>query len=150
MCECLLVSQPGAQSYGCTRRHHLPPMDMISPARSEQRSQFSRHPPIVYPSYIYFPSDNSHFWPYLFLIGLTVFLFKISWPVAIPVTCAIACTFTFLAITTALPALQLFPVYRSSDDPSCVPSPYRFPQSLLFSSSVEGSAEPLKAYSLFQ
>jgi len=26
----------------------------------------SRHPPLVYPSYIYFPSDNSHFRPYLF------------------------------------------------------------------------------------
>jgi len=42
------------------------------------------------------------------------------------------CTFTFLAITTALPALQLFPLQRPSDDPAYVPSPYRSPQSLLF------------------
>ena len=67
-----------------------------------------------------------------FLIGLIVFLFKLSWPVAIPVTFAIACTFAFLVITTALPALQSFSVKRPGDDPECFPSPYRSPQSLLF------------------
>ena len=67
-----------------------------------------------------------------FLIGLIVFLFNISWRVAIPVTFAIACTFAFLVITTALPALQSFPVKRPNDNPKCFPSPYRSPQSLLF------------------
>lgn len=85
-----------------------------------------------------------------FLIGIIVFLFKHSWPVAIPVTFAIACTFTFLVITTALPALESSPpqrdnvmttsplalqsssVERPSDIPECFPSLYRSPQSLLF------------------
>jgi hypothetical protein len=67
-----------------------------------------------------------------FLIGMIVFLFKLSWPVAIPVSFAIACTFAFLVITTALPALQSFPVKRPSDNPDCFPAPYRSPQSLLF------------------
>ena len=67
-----------------------------------------------------------------FFIGLIIFLCNISWPVAIPVTFAIACTFAFLVITTVLPALQPFPVERPSDNPECFPSPYRSPQSLLF------------------
>jgi len=67
-----------------------------------------------------------------FLIGLIVFLFELSWPVAIPVTFAIACTFAFLVVTTALPALQSLPGKRPSNNPENFPSPYRSPQSLLF------------------
>ena len=67
-----------------------------------------------------------------FFIGLIVFLCNISWPVAIPVTFAIACTFAFLIITTALPALQSFPVGWPSGNPQFFPSPYRSPQSHLF------------------
>ena len=67
-----------------------------------------------------------------FLIGLIVFLFGLSWPVAIPVTFAIACTLAFLVVTTAVPALQSFPVKRPSNNPENFPSPYRSPQSLLF------------------
>ena len=67
-----------------------------------------------------------------FFIGLIVFLLKLSWPVAIPVTIVITCTFAFLVTTSALPALQSRPVQRSSDNPECFPSPYRSPQSLLF------------------
>ena len=67
-----------------------------------------------------------------FLIGLIVSLFNTSWPVAIPITFPIACTFAFLGVTTALPALQSLPVEGPSDNPDCFPSPYRSPQSLLF------------------
>jgi hypothetical protein len=67
-----------------------------------------------------------------FLIGLIVFLLDLSWPVAIPVTIVITCTFAFLLVTSALPALQSFPVQRSSDNPECFPSPYRSSQSLFF------------------
>ena len=84
-----------------------------------------------------------------FLIGLIIFLFKLSWPVAIPVTFAVACTFTFLLITTLLPALQSFPsqppndnqapqtVEPPSDNQKCFPSLYRSPQSSLFLRGTE-------------
>jgi len=65
-----------------------------------------------------------------FLVGLTVFLFELSWPVATPVAIAIGCTFVFLLTTTLHPALQSFP--EPSNDPDCFPSPYRSAQSLLF------------------
>jgi hypothetical protein len=68
----------------------------------------------------------------LFLVGLIVFLFDLSLPVAIPVAVAIGFTFVFLIITTLHPALQSFPGARPSDNPNCFPSPYRSPQSLLF------------------
>jgi len=77
-----------------------------------------------------------------FLIGLIIFLFERSWPVAIPVTFAIVCTFAFLLITTFFPALQPYPseppndeeelVEPPSEDQKCFPSPYRSPQSCLF------------------
>ncbi|KAG6827994.1 hypothetical protein H0H92_009723 [Tricholoma furcatifolium] len=69
-----------------------------------------------------------------FLIGMVVFLFKLSWPAAIPVTVAIVWTFAFLIITTALPALQLRPTSSKQGkiNLKCFPSPYRSPQSLLF------------------
>ncbi|KAG6811663.1 hypothetical protein H0H92_006376 [Tricholoma furcatifolium] len=69
-----------------------------------------------------------------FLIGMVVFLFKLSWPAAIPVTVAIVWTFAFLIITTALPALQLPPTSSKQGkiNSKCFPSPYRSPQSLLF------------------
>jgi len=76
-----------------------------------------------------------------FLIGLVIFLFELSWPVAIPVTFAIACTFAFLLITTFFPAVQPHPfqppndeeelVEPPSEDQKCFPSPYRSPQSSL-------------------
>ena len=66
-----------------------------------------------------------------FLMGLTLFLFKISWPVAIPVTLVIACMFAFLVITTLHPAMQPHPLERPSDNPECFPCPYRSPQSSL-------------------
>ena len=84
-----------------------------------------------------------------FLIGLIIFLFKLSWPVAIPVSFAVACTFTFLLITTLLPALQSYPlqpppenqepqaVELPSDNQKCFPSPYRSPQSSLFLRGTE-------------
>ena len=69
-----------------------------------------------------------------FLIGLIIFLSKLSWPVTIPVTFAVVCTFTFLLITTLLPALQRSPlqwpedndepVEPPSNDQKCFPSPY--------------------------
>ena len=77
-----------------------------------------------------------------FLIGLIIFLSKFGWGVATPVTLAVVCTFTFLLITTLLPALQRSPlqwpkdndepVEPPSDDQKCFPSPYRSPQSSLF------------------
>ena len=70
-----------------------------------------------------------------FLVGLIVFLFELSWSVAIPVAIAIAFTFVFLLTTTLHPALQSFRGARPSDNPDCVSSPYRStdsPQSLLF------------------
>ena len=67
-----------------------------------------------------------------FLIGIIVFLFNLSRPVAIVTTTAIACTFLFLLVTTALPASQCLPVKRPSDVPACFPSLYRSPQSRLF------------------
>ena len=82
-----------------------------------------------------------------FLIGLIIFLSKLSWPVATPVTFAVACTFTFLLITTLLPALQRSPlqwpkdndelVEPPSDDQICFPSPYRSAQSSLFLSQTD-------------
>ncbi len=68
----------------------------------------------------------------LFLVGLIVFLFELSWPVAIPAAIAIGFTFVFLLTTTLHPALQSSPGARPSDNPDRVPSPYRSPQSLLF------------------
>ena len=68
----------------------------------------------------------------LFLVGLIVFLFELSWPVAIPAVIAIGFTFVFLLTTTLHPTLQSLPGTRSNDNPDCVPSPYRSPQSLLF------------------
>jgi len=66
-----------------------------------------------------------------FFVGLTVFLFDLSWPVAIPAAIAIGFTFVFLLTTTLHPALQSFLGARSSDNLHCFPSPYRSPQSLL-------------------
>jgi Family of unknown function (DUF6535) len=66
-----------------------------------------------------------------FFVGLTVFLFELSWPVAIPAAIAIGFTFVFLLTTTLHPALQSFLGARSSDNLHCFPSPYRSPQSLL-------------------
>lgn len=68
----------------------------------------------------------------LFLVGLLVFIFKLSWLVATPVTIATGFTFTFLLATTAHPGLQLFPIAQQSSEPDLFPSPYRSPQSLLF------------------
>lgn len=66
-----------------------------------------------------------------FLVGLIVFLFELSWPVAIPATIAIGFTFVFLLTTTLHPVLQSFHGARSNDNLHCFPSPYRSPQSLL-------------------
>ena len=67
-----------------------------------------------------------------FFVGLIVFLFELSWPVAIPVAIVIGFTFAFLLTTTLHPALQSFPGAQLSDNPDCFPSLYRSPQSLLF------------------
>ncbi|KAF8350972.1 hypothetical protein F5887DRAFT_1093592, partial [Amanita rubescens] len=67
-----------------------------------------------------------------FLVGLVVFLFELSWPVATPVAIAIGFTFLFLLTTTLHPTLQSSPRARPSDNPDRFPSPYRSPQSLLF------------------
>jgi len=67
-----------------------------------------------------------------FFVGLIVFLFDLSWPVAIPAAIAIGFTYVFLITTTLHPALQSFPGENPSDTPNCFPSPYRSPQSLLF------------------
>jgi len=67
-----------------------------------------------------------------FLVGLIMFLFDLSWPVAIPAAIAIVFTYAFLITTTLHPALQSIPGAQSSDNPNCFPSPYRSPQSLLF------------------
>ncbi|PPQ80948.1 hypothetical protein CVT25_014705 [Psilocybe cyanescens] len=72
-----------------------------------------------------------------FLSGLGVFLFKLSWQVAIPVIFAISCTFLFLVITTIHPWCQSDPVLHPSDHPKCYPSPYRSPQSLIFISKQD-------------
>jgi Family of unknown function (DUF6535) len=66
-----------------------------------------------------------------FFVGLTVFLFELSWPVAIPATIAIGFTFVFLLTTTLHPALQSLLGTRSTNNLHCFPSPYRSPQSLL-------------------
>jgi hypothetical protein len=67
-----------------------------------------------------------------FFVGLIVFLFELSWPVAIPVAIAIGFTFMFLLTTTLHPAWQSSPGAQLSENPDCFPSPYRSPQSLLF------------------
>lgn len=68
-----------------------------------------------------------------FFVGLTVFLFELSWPVAIPAAIAIAFTFVFLLTTTLHPALQSFLRAQSRDNLHYFPfpSPYQSPQSLL-------------------
>ncbi|PPQ85215.1 hypothetical protein CVT25_010085, partial [Psilocybe cyanescens] len=67
-----------------------------------------------------------------FLLGLGVFLFKLSWKVAIPFIFVISYIFLFLFITTIRPAQQPHPVKCPSDHPKCYPSPYRSPQSSFF------------------
>ena len=66
-----------------------------------------------------------------FFVGLTVFLFELSWPVAIPAAIAIGFTFVFLLTTTLHPALQSLLGTRPTNNLHCFPSPYRSPQSLL-------------------
>ncbi|KAF8335573.1 hypothetical protein F5887DRAFT_1251225 [Amanita rubescens] len=65
-----------------------------------------------------------------FLVGLVVFLFELSWPVATPAAIAIGLTFAFLLTTTLHPGIQPFlEVFGANRD--CFPSSYRSPQSLL-------------------
>ena len=109
--------------------------DSLGLSHMHSRSLHQSHIPLIFTSLPVILIFGLTF----FLIGLVIFLVKLSWRVAIPVTLAIVCTFAFLFITTfpwqrrplQPPNDEEGLVEPPSEDQKSFPSPYRSPQSSL-------------------